>query len=102
MEKFNLQKLKEVENKEQYRVEISNRFAAVKHLDTEVDINIAWETIRESIKISSKESLGQRWLTGGPRAGSGPQLDLLRPPPRFCWNGESFNICLILLVQSKI
>jgi hypothetical protein len=27
-------------------------------LDTEVDINRAWETIRENIKISAKESLG--------------------------------------------
>jgi hypothetical protein len=28
------------------------------NLDTEVDINRAWETIRENIKISAKESLG--------------------------------------------
>jgi hypothetical protein len=27
-------------------------------LDTEVEINSAWETIRENIKISAKESLG--------------------------------------------
>jgi hypothetical protein len=27
-------------------------------LDTEVEINSAWETIREIIKISAKESLG--------------------------------------------
>jgi hypothetical protein len=26
--------------------------------DTEVDVNKAWETIRENIKISAKESLG--------------------------------------------
>jgi phosphomevalonate kinase len=56
MERFNLKKLKEVEVKEQYRVEISNRFAALERLDTEMDR--AWETIRESIKISAKESLG--------------------------------------------
>jgi hypothetical protein len=30
----------------------------VEELDTEVDINRAWETITENIKISSKESLG--------------------------------------------
>jgi hypothetical protein len=30
----------------------------LEHLDTEVDVNKAWETIRENIKISSKESLG--------------------------------------------
>jgi hypothetical protein len=27
-------------------------------LDAEVEINSAWETIRENIKISAKESLG--------------------------------------------
>jgi hypothetical protein len=58
MERFNLKKLKEVEVKEQYRVEISNRFAALEELDTEVDINRAWETIRENITILAKESLG--------------------------------------------
>jgi hypothetical protein len=54
MERFSLKKLKVVEDKEQYRVEISNRFVT---LETEVDINSAWETIRENIKISAKESL---------------------------------------------
>jgi hypothetical protein len=39
MERFNLKKLNEVEGKEQYRVEISNRFAALENLDAEVDIN---------------------------------------------------------------
>jgi hypothetical protein len=39
-------------------VEVSKRFAALKDLDTEVEINSAWETIRENIKISAKESLG--------------------------------------------
>jgi hypothetical protein len=41
MERFNLKKLNEVEGKEQYCVEISNRFATLEHLDTEVDIKIA-------------------------------------------------------------
>jgi hypothetical protein len=58
MDRLNLKKLNEVEGKEQYRVEISNRFAALENLDTEVDINRAWETIRQNINISSKESLG--------------------------------------------
>ncbi|PNF32825.1 hypothetical protein B7P43_G04341 [Cryptotermes secundus] len=58
MERFNVKKVNEVEGKEQYRVEISNRFAALEHLDTEVDVNKAWETIRENIKMSAKESLG--------------------------------------------
>jgi hypothetical protein len=51
MERFNLKKLNEVEGKEQYCVEVSNRFAALEDLDTEVEINSAWETIRENIKI---------------------------------------------------
>jgi hypothetical protein len=58
MERFNLKKLKDVESKEQFRVEVSNRFAALEDLDAEVEINSAWETIRENIKISAKESLG--------------------------------------------
>jgi hypothetical protein len=56
--KFNLKKLNEVAGKEQYRGEISNRFAALENLDTEVDINRAWEIIGENIKISAKDSLG--------------------------------------------
>jgi hypothetical protein len=42
MDRFNLKKLNEVEGKEQYRVEISNRFAALENLADEVDINRAW------------------------------------------------------------
>jgi hypothetical protein len=53
MERFNLKKLNEVEGKEQFRVEVSNRFAALEDLDAEVEINSAWEMIRENIKISS-------------------------------------------------
>jgi DNA-binding transcriptional regulator/RsmH inhibitor MraZ len=41
MERVSLQKLNEVEVKEQYRVEISNTFAALVNLDAEVVINIA-------------------------------------------------------------
>jgi hypothetical protein len=58
MERFNLKKLNKVEGKGQFRLEVSNRFAALEDLDTEVEINSAWETIRENIKISAKESLG--------------------------------------------
>jgi hypothetical protein len=58
MERFNLKKLNEVEGKEQYRVEVSNRFAALEHLNAEVEINSAGEIIRGTIKISTKESLG--------------------------------------------
>jgi hypothetical protein len=58
MERFNLKKLNKVEGKEQFRVEVSNRLAALDNLDTEVEIKSAWETIRENTKISAKESLG--------------------------------------------
>jgi hypothetical protein len=40
----------------QRTVEVANGFAALEDLDAEVEINSAWETIRENIKISAKES----------------------------------------------
>jgi hypothetical protein len=58
MQRFNLNMLNEVEGKEMYHVEVSNRLAALEDLDAEVDINSAWETIRENNKISSKVSSG--------------------------------------------
>jgi hypothetical protein len=56
MEMLNLKKLNEVEVKEKYLIEVSNRFAALEDLDAEVEINS--ETIGENINISTKESLG--------------------------------------------
>jgi hypothetical protein len=41
MERLILKKLNEIEGKAQYRVGISNRFAALENLDTEVDVNKA-------------------------------------------------------------
>ncbi|PNF43440.1 hypothetical protein B7P43_G11554 [Cryptotermes secundus] len=58
MQRLNLKKLNEVEGKKQYCIEISNLFAALENLDTEVDVNVGWETIKENIKMSAKESLG--------------------------------------------
>jgi hypothetical protein len=52
MERFSLRKLNEVEGKEQYRFEISSRFAALENFDTGVDINRGGETVR----ISAEES----------------------------------------------
>jgi RNAse (barnase) inhibitor barstar len=54
MEKFSLEKFNEVESKEQYRVEFSNRFASLENLGAELDINRSWETIRNNIKSSVK------------------------------------------------
>jgi hypothetical protein len=39
MERLNIKKLNNVEYKEQYRVEASDRFAALKDLDAEADID---------------------------------------------------------------
>jgi hypothetical protein len=43
-----------------YRVKssIMLRAQTLEDLDTEVDINSAWETVRENINISVKKSLG--------------------------------------------
>jgi hypothetical protein len=56
VEWFSLKKLNQVEGKEQFRVEVSNRFAALEDLDAEVEINSAWETIREYKHFSQRES----------------------------------------------
>jgi hypothetical protein len=56
MERFHLKKLNEVGGTEQYHVEISNRFAALENLDTEVDINRSWETIRQNIKTLTQRN----------------------------------------------
>jgi hypothetical protein len=54
-ERFKLTKLNETEGKEHNRVEISNKFAALENLDAEVDINRAWETIREYQNFSRRK-----------------------------------------------
>jgi hypothetical protein len=58
MGRFNLKQLNEVEGKKKYHDEISNRFAALEDLYTEVQINSGWETIRENINISAKNNVG--------------------------------------------
>jgi hypothetical protein len=58
VERFNLKKLNGVESKQLNCVEVSNRFAALEGLDAEVEINSAWQMIRENKKILAKESLG--------------------------------------------
>jgi hypothetical protein len=54
LESFSLKRLNEVDGKENYPVENSNRFTALENFDV-VDIKRASETIRENIKISAKE-----------------------------------------------
>jgi hypothetical protein len=58
VETFDLKKLHDVEVKEKYQVDISNRFAVLESLDESFDINNAWESIRENIKTSAKNNLG--------------------------------------------
>jgi hypothetical protein len=58
MNRSNLKKLNKVVGKKQYHVEISNSLTFLDNLDNEVDINRAWKTVRQTIKISAKKSLG--------------------------------------------
>jgi hypothetical protein len=57
-----LKKLDNVEVKEKYQVEISNRFAALESLDESCYCDDAWESIRENIKTSTKDNLGYNRL----------------------------------------
>jgi hypothetical protein len=58
MERFSHKKLREMKAKEHHQVKISIRFANLENLDHNVEINRAWENVRDTIKISGKESLG--------------------------------------------
>jgi hypothetical protein len=51
MEGFILKKLNEVASKEKYRVETSHGFAALEDLNTEVEINNAWEVNRGNVTV---------------------------------------------------
>jgi hypothetical protein len=55
MERFNLQKLNEGEVTEQYQVTNTKKLAAFQNLEDNGDINKAQHTIRDNIKILSKE-----------------------------------------------
>jgi hypothetical protein len=58
LERFDLKKFNDLEVKEKYQVEISNRYATLESLDESFDINNAWESIIENIKTSAKDNLG--------------------------------------------
>jgi len=53
-----LRKLNEPEVREQYQIEITNRFAALENSDDNEDVNRTLENIEENIQTSAKESLG--------------------------------------------
>jgi predicted CopG family antitoxin len=57
-----MKNLHDVEVKERYQVEISNRFAVLENLEECFDNNNAWESIRENIKISDEDNLGYHKL----------------------------------------
>jgi len=57
-QRFNLRKLNEPEVREQYHIEITNRFAALDNLNDDEDVNRTWEHIKGNIQNSAKESLG--------------------------------------------
>jgi hypothetical protein len=56
--RFNLRKLNDLEIRKQYQIEITNSFAALENVSKDDDINRAWVSIKENIKISATESLG--------------------------------------------
>ena len=55
-EGFNLWNLNQLEVRKRYQIEITNRFAALGNLSDDEDINRAWENIKETVKIQTKES----------------------------------------------
>jgi hypothetical protein len=56
-ESFNLGKLKELEVKEKYQIEITNRFAALENLIVDEHVNRIWEN-----KRISKPQLKRAWV----------------------------------------
>jgi hypothetical protein len=55
-ERYNLRNLNELEVKDKYQIEITNRFAALEDLDGDEDINRAWENIKENINPQLKRT----------------------------------------------
>jgi hypothetical protein len=57
-DRFNFKKLNEGDVKEQYQITTRNKFASLENLEDSGDINTGWHNIRENVKISAQESLG--------------------------------------------
>jgi len=53
-QRFSLRKLNEPEFREQYQIEITNRFAALENLKDDEAVNRTWENIKENIQPSAK------------------------------------------------
>jgi hypothetical protein len=58
VEKFKLRQIRELEVREQYQFEISNRLGALENLSDSEDINRALKNIKQNIKILAQSSLG--------------------------------------------
>ena len=56
-QRFTLRKLNELEFRKQYQIQITNKFAALKNLNDDEDVNRIWENIKKNIKTSAKKSL---------------------------------------------
>ena len=50
---YNLRKLNELEVRKKYQIKISNRFAALENVSDSEDINRAWESVKQNIKMSA-------------------------------------------------
>ena len=61
-QRFNLRKLNEPDVRNQYQTEITNRFAVLENLSDDEDVDGTWESIKENVKTSAKESLGLHGL----------------------------------------
>jgi hypothetical protein len=57
-----LKKLSDLEVKEKYHTEISNRFVTSESLHESLDVNNGWESIRDNMVTSAKENLGYHKL----------------------------------------
>jgi hypothetical protein len=54
VKKYNLRKISELEFRIKYQTQISNRFAALEHLNDGEDVHSAWKNINENIKTSAQ------------------------------------------------
>jgi hypothetical protein len=57
-QRFNFRKPNEPEVREQYQIEITDRFADLGNSSDDEDVDRTWENIKENIKTPAKESLG--------------------------------------------
>jgi len=52
-----LRKLNESEVREEYQIDITNRFASLENANVDEDVNRTWENIKENMQTPAKESL---------------------------------------------